>query len=76
MWNWDIICCDVSESLGLPLSLVDATFLHSVAAFRGCVPNGLVTTISTTAEINFTLKAIKCKVSTFFDWDLQFKRTI
>ena len=39
--------------------LVDAFFLHSVVAFTGCVPNGLVTTISTSAEINSTLEAIK-----------------
>jgi hypothetical protein len=38
---------------------VDAFFLHSVAAFTGYVPNGLVTTISTSAEINSTLEAIK-----------------
>ena len=39
---------------------MDASFLHSVAvAFTGCIPNGLVTTISTSAEIKSTLKAIK-----------------
>ena len=50
---------------------MDAFFLHFVAAFTGCVPNGLVTTISTSAEINSTLEAIKMYGKHFFDWNLQ-----